>query len=206
MCSWSHESHHVYSLVGGLVPGSSKGFWLVQVDVPPTGLQTPSAPWILALFLPVIGCIRSWSTIVMYKFLWDSFHQYQIQAIVKYPFCFAYSHTKYIYWACQLRCYTEASCLANLKQDSNIHPSLIVSCLLLWQTPQGKASQGYKRDYLTYNSKSDFLISVVSRQGCRQLITLLWQTGAKWDYGCFSSCLFALIKLVSVLKSPWLHV
>jgi hypothetical protein len=23
ICTWSHESHHVYSLVGGLVPGSS---------------------------------------------------------------------------------------------------------------------------------------------------------------------------------------
>jgi hypothetical protein len=25
ICSWTHESHHVYSSVGGLVPGSSKG-------------------------------------------------------------------------------------------------------------------------------------------------------------------------------------
>jgi hypothetical protein len=25
ICSWSHESHHVFSLVGGLVPGSSGG-------------------------------------------------------------------------------------------------------------------------------------------------------------------------------------
>ena len=25
ICSWSHEFHHVYSLVGGLVPGSSVG-------------------------------------------------------------------------------------------------------------------------------------------------------------------------------------
>jgi hypothetical protein len=25
VCSWSHKSHHVYSLVGGLVPGSSGG-------------------------------------------------------------------------------------------------------------------------------------------------------------------------------------
>jgi hypothetical protein len=25
ICSWSHESHHVYSLIGGLVPRSSEG-------------------------------------------------------------------------------------------------------------------------------------------------------------------------------------
>jgi hypothetical protein len=30
ICSWSHESHHVYSLVGSLVPGSSGGSgWLL---------------------------------------------------------------------------------------------------------------------------------------------------------------------------------
>jgi hypothetical protein len=33
ICSWSHESLHVYSLVGGLVPGSSEGVggssWLI---------------------------------------------------------------------------------------------------------------------------------------------------------------------------------
>jgi len=40
-CSWSHASLHVYSLVGGLVPGSS-GVPLVDNVVHPMGLQTPS--------------------------------------------------------------------------------------------------------------------------------------------------------------------
>jgi hypothetical protein len=39
----------VYSLIGGLVPGSSGGYWLVHIVVPPIGLQTPSAPWVLPL-------------------------------------------------------------------------------------------------------------------------------------------------------------
>ena len=51
-CSWSHESLHVYSLVGGLVPGSSGRYWLVHIVVPPMGLQTPSAPWVLSLAPP----------------------------------------------------------------------------------------------------------------------------------------------------------
>jgi hypothetical protein len=29
ICGWSHGFLHVYSLVGGLVPGSSGGYWLV---------------------------------------------------------------------------------------------------------------------------------------------------------------------------------
>jgi hypothetical protein len=48
----------VYSLVGGLVPGSSGGFWLVHVVVPPMGLQTPSAPWVLSL-VPPLGTLCS---------------------------------------------------------------------------------------------------------------------------------------------------
>jgi hypothetical protein len=30
-----------YFLIGGLVPRSSGGYWLVHIDVPPMGLQTP---------------------------------------------------------------------------------------------------------------------------------------------------------------------
>jgi hypothetical protein len=48
ICSWSYGSFHVYSLVGGLVPGSSG----VHNVVPPMGLQTPSAPWVLSLTPP----------------------------------------------------------------------------------------------------------------------------------------------------------
>jgi hypothetical protein len=40
ICGWSHRPLHVYSLVGGLVPGSS-GDWLVDVIVLPMGLQSP---------------------------------------------------------------------------------------------------------------------------------------------------------------------
>jgi hypothetical protein len=57
ICGWSHGSLHVYSLVGGLVPGSLAGdwggVWLVDIVVFPMGLQTPSAPWILFLTPPL---------------------------------------------------------------------------------------------------------------------------------------------------------
>ena len=36
-------------LFGGLVPGSSGGYWLVHIVVPPMGLQTPLAPQVLSL-------------------------------------------------------------------------------------------------------------------------------------------------------------
>jgi hypothetical protein len=51
--SWSHGSLHVYSLIGGLVPGSSGvGFWLVDI-VLPIRLQTPSAPSDFSLTPPL---------------------------------------------------------------------------------------------------------------------------------------------------------
>jgi hypothetical protein len=53
---WSHGSLHVYSLVGGLVPGSCWGYWLAHIVVPPMGLQTPSAPWVLSL-APSLGTL-----------------------------------------------------------------------------------------------------------------------------------------------------
>ena len=49
ICTWSHGSLHVYSLVGSLVPGSSGGVWLVHIVVLPMGLQTPTAPSVLFL-------------------------------------------------------------------------------------------------------------------------------------------------------------
>jgi hypothetical protein len=58
ICIWSHESHHVFSLIGGLVPGSSGGYWLVHIVVPPMGLQTPSASWVLFL-APSLGTLCS---------------------------------------------------------------------------------------------------------------------------------------------------
>jgi hypothetical protein len=49
ICSWSSGSLHVYSLVGGLVPGSSGGYLLIHIVVPPMELQVPSAPSVLSL-------------------------------------------------------------------------------------------------------------------------------------------------------------
>jgi hypothetical protein len=47
----------VFSLIGGLVPGTL-GYWLVHIAVPPIGLQTPSAPWVLSL-APSLGTLCS---------------------------------------------------------------------------------------------------------------------------------------------------
>jgi hypothetical protein len=56
--SWSHGSLHVYSLVGGLVPGCSGGYWLFHIVVTPMGLQISSAPWVLSL-VPPLGTLCS---------------------------------------------------------------------------------------------------------------------------------------------------
>jgi hypothetical protein len=39
-----------FVFIGGLGPGSSWGYWLGHI-VPPKGLWTPSAPWVLSLLL-----------------------------------------------------------------------------------------------------------------------------------------------------------
>ena len=57
ICSWSHGSLHVYSLIGGIVPGSSVGTG-VHIIVPPAGLQTSSAPWVLSV-APPLGTLCS---------------------------------------------------------------------------------------------------------------------------------------------------
>jgi hypothetical protein len=53
ICGWSHGSLHVYSLVGGLVTGSSGGVWLVSIVVLPMGWRSPSAPSALSLTSPL---------------------------------------------------------------------------------------------------------------------------------------------------------
>ena len=61
ICKWNHGSLHVYSLVGGLVPGNSGGVWLVDIVVLPMGLQTPSAPSVLSLTPPLVSpCSVGW--------------------------------------------------------------------------------------------------------------------------------------------------
>ena len=62
ICSWSHGSLHVYSLVGDLVPGSS-GVLMVQLvnSVLPMWLQSPSALSGIPLTLPLgLPCSVQW--------------------------------------------------------------------------------------------------------------------------------------------------
>jgi hypothetical protein len=61
---WNYGFLRVYSLVGGLVPGSSEvggGVWLVDIIVLPIGLQTPSVPSVLSLTPPLgTPCSVQW--------------------------------------------------------------------------------------------------------------------------------------------------
>jgi len=50
---WSYEYSYMYSLVGNLVPVSSRGVWLVGIVVLSMGLQTPSTPSVLSLTSPL---------------------------------------------------------------------------------------------------------------------------------------------------------
>ena len=47
------------TLVGGLVFGSSEGYWLGHIAVPLMGLQAKSAPWVLFLAPPLGRCAQS---------------------------------------------------------------------------------------------------------------------------------------------------
>ncbi|EDL27071.1 mCG12966 [Mus musculus] len=63
---WRHEFLHVYPLVG-LVPGSSGGYWLVHIVVPPIGLQTPSASCVLSLAPPLWNlCSVQWMAVSLH--------------------------------------------------------------------------------------------------------------------------------------------
>jgi hypothetical protein len=64
ICGWSHGYLHVYSLVGGLVPGNSGGVLLVDIIVIPMGFQTLSALSVLSLTPPLgspcsVGCLAA---------------------------------------------------------------------------------------------------------------------------------------------------
>jgi hypothetical protein len=76
MCGCSHGSLHVYSLVGGLVPGSSGGVWLIDIVVLPMELQTPSAPSVLSV-APSLG------TLCSFQWLTGSIHLCVCQALVE---------------------------------------------------------------------------------------------------------------------------
>jgi hypothetical protein len=59
ICDWSHGLLHVYTLIGGLVPGSwEERVWLIDVVVLPMGLQIPSALPVLSL-TPRLGSLCS---------------------------------------------------------------------------------------------------------------------------------------------------
>jgi hypothetical protein len=75
-CRWSHGFLHVYSLVGGLIPGSSGGYWLVHIVVPSMGLQSPSAPWFLFLAPPL-------ETLCSVQWLVESIHLCVCQALAE---------------------------------------------------------------------------------------------------------------------------
>ena len=63
------------SLIGDLVPGSSRGeYWLVHIAVPPIGLQSPSGPWVLSL-APPLGVLCS------IQYMTVSIHFYIFQAL-----------------------------------------------------------------------------------------------------------------------------
>jgi hypothetical protein len=73
ICSWSHGSLQVYSLVGGLVPGNSGvggEVWLVDIVVLLMGLQAPSAPSVLSL-IPPLGtpCLVQWLAASIYLYI-----------------------------------------------------------------------------------------------------------------------------------------
>jgi hypothetical protein len=68
ICSSSHVSILVYSLVGCLVPGSSGEVWLVDIIVLPMGLQTHSAPPVLSLNSSMVNpCSVQWLAVSIHR-------------------------------------------------------------------------------------------------------------------------------------------
>jgi hypothetical protein len=63
ICSWSHESHHMYSLVGGLVPGiSGRSGWFILLFLlwgcKPLKLLGPFSSSAIGdpVLSPMVGC------------------------------------------------------------------------------------------------------------------------------------------------------
>jgi hypothetical protein len=76
ICSWSHGSLQVCSLVGGVVPKSSEGTsWFILLFLL-RGYTTPSAPWVLSLVPPM-------RTLCSIQCLAESIHLCICQALVE---------------------------------------------------------------------------------------------------------------------------
>jgi hypothetical protein len=64
ICSWSHRSLHVYSLVGGPVPGSSEESGQLTLLLPPWGCNPPSVPSVPPPTPPMgTPCSVQWSAV-----------------------------------------------------------------------------------------------------------------------------------------------
>jgi hypothetical protein len=79
ICGQRHGSLHVYSLVGGPVPGSSGGgggVWLLDTIAPSMGLQIPSAPSVLSPSppsgTPELSSMVGWELPPVVVRLWQS--------------------------------------------------------------------------------------------------------------------------------------
>jgi hypothetical protein len=70
ICSWSHGSVHIYTLVGGLVPGSSGSIQLVDIIVLPMGLQSTSSPSVEQSF---------WNTFAVIILIWYNFSLWGVE-------------------------------------------------------------------------------------------------------------------------------
>ena len=65
ICGWSHGFLYVYSLIGGLVSGSSEKSMRVHTVVLPTELQTSLAPSVFSL-IPLLGLPSSVQWLAVY--------------------------------------------------------------------------------------------------------------------------------------------
>jgi hypothetical protein len=76
ICIQNHGSFHVYSLIGGPVPWSSRGSGPLTLLLPPRGLQTSSAPSVPSLTHPSGPQAQSndclWKSASVFVRLWQS--------------------------------------------------------------------------------------------------------------------------------------
>jgi hypothetical protein len=132
--SWGHGSLHVYSLVGGLVPGSTESSgWLFFVFLP-MGWQTPSAPCIVFSYKNM-QCLEKWSyEVETYGFFGKS--------VVMDGFLLGQSHEGVFSWSRHLLpspCFAKANMKGRVMKDSLLTSHIYWSALhfvaelhLLW--------------------------------------------------------------------------